>query len=83
MAITLTTWYVKGLRSPTKRTKIVSHLKKLKTDIALLQETHMGEQDFHRMRKGWVGEVLGSPGKEKSRSDISEKKHTLYKRYKK
>lgn len=40
--------------------KILRHLKRLKTDIALLQETHLSTPDFHRMKKLWVGTVLGS-----------------------
>lgn len=39
---------------------ILGHLK-LRTDIALLQETHLPEIDFHRMNKQWVGEVVGLP----------------------
>lgn len=51
MALTITSWNVKGLGSPIKRTKILGHLKKLKTNIALLQETHMSAQDYFRLRK--------------------------------
>lgn len=40
--------------------KILRHLKRLKTDIALLQETHLLTPDFHRMKKMWVGsDALG------------------------
>lgn len=56
----VTSWIVKGLRSPFKRLKILHHLKRLKTDIALLQETRLTPPDFHCMRKLWVGNVLGS-----------------------
>lgn len=31
------------------------------TDIALLQETHLLETDFHRLKKWWVRRVEGSP----------------------
>lgn len=41
--------------------KILRHLKRHKVDIALLQETHLQVEDYHRMRKLWVGEVVGSP----------------------
>ena len=40
--------------------KILRHLKRLKADIALLQETHLSASDFPRMKKLWVGTVLGS-----------------------
>lgn len=48
-------WNVKGLRSPQKRMKVLRHLRKLKTDVAMLQETHLHSQDFFRMRKLWMG----------------------------
>lgn len=53
-------WNIKGLRSPTKRMKILRHLKRLKADVALLQETHLEGKDFFRMQKLWVGKVVGS-----------------------
>lgn len=62
MQITITSWNVKGLRSPNKRSKILRHLKKLDTDVALLQETHLAEKDLNRLKKTWVGEVIGSTG---------------------
>lgn len=36
-------------------------LKRLKTVIELLQETRLTASDFIRMRKLWVGQVIGSP----------------------
>lgn len=65
MALRITLWNVKGLRSLTKKTKVLRHLKKLHTDIALLQETPLGTQDYFRLKKFWVGEVVGSPAKDK------------------
>lgn len=59
--INIISWNVKGLRSPNKRMKILRHLKRHKVNIALLQETHLQVEDYHRMRKLWVGEVVGSP----------------------
>lgn len=41
--------------------QILRHLKKLRPDIAMLQETHLGEGDLSRMKKLWVGTVYGSP----------------------
>lgn len=40
---------------------VLRHLKHLKTIVAFLQETHLTEADFTRMRKLWVGQVFGSP----------------------
>lgn len=39
---------------------ILRHLKRLKADVALLQETHLDEKDFFRLRFSWVGKVFGS-----------------------
>lgn len=57
----IVSWNVKGLRSLNKRKKILCHLKRMRADVALLQETHLAEQDFQCLKKLWVGEVLGSP----------------------
>lgn len=56
----IVSWNVKGLWSPNKRMAILRYLKRLKTDIALLQETHLPSADFWRMRKLWVGQTHGS-----------------------
>lgn len=53
-------WNVKGLHSLHKRMAILHHLKRLKADVALLQESHLTEADFPRMCKLWVGQVYGS-----------------------
>lgn len=54
-------WNVKGLRSPCKRMAILRHLKRLRTDVALLQETHLSADDLTSLCKLWVGTVYGSP----------------------
>lgn len=56
----ITSLNMKGIRSPIKRLKILHHLNRLKTDIALLQETHLKTPDFVRMKKLWMGTALGS-----------------------
>lgn len=61
MQLHILTWNVQGLRSPQKRSKILRHLHTLKVDIAFLQETHLPEKDFFRLKKLWVGEEVGSP----------------------
>lgn len=48
------TWNVQGLRYPQKRMKVLLHLKRLGGDVALLQEAHLKNEDFHRMRRLWV-----------------------------
>lgn len=57
--------------SPNKRMRIFRHLKTLKTDVALLQETHLKKEDYFRLKKLWVGEVYGSPAKGRNRGVIT------------
>lgn len=66
----MTTWNVQGLKSPQKRSKILRHLKWLKTNVALLQESHLTECDFHGLRKRWVGEIAKSVAKGKKGGTI-------------
>lgn len=39
---------------------ILQYPKRLKADIALLQETHLAAEDFNHTRKLWVGQVFSS-----------------------
>lgn len=39
---------------------VLRHLRNLKVDIAMLQETHLSEADLKRLKKMWVGEVRGA-----------------------
>ena len=66
-SIRLTSWNVRGLGGPIKRTKVLSHLKSVKTDIAFLQETHLRLCDHTRLRKPWVGQVFHSNFNSRSR----------------
>lgn len=59
----IVTWNVKGLRSAGKRYMVLRYLKRLGADVALLQETHLEEKDFSRLRFSWVGGVYSSPSK--------------------
>lgn len=54
-------WNIKGLHSPNKRMMVLRHLKRLRADVALLQETHLEEKDFPRLQRLWVGKIYGSP----------------------
>ncbi len=48
-ALTFSSWNVKGLNHPVKRSKVLSHLKSMNTDIIFLQETHF-KNDSHSKR---------------------------------
>lgn len=66
-AVRFTSWNVKGLRGPVKRAKIFAHLKKLKTEIAFLQETHLITADHIKLKKTWVGQIHHSHFNTKAR----------------
>ncbi len=59
-AVRFVSWNVRGLNGPVKRTRIFTHIKRLKTEIAFLQETHLRIEDHNRLRKTWVGQVYHS-----------------------
>ncbi len=66
-AVCFTSWNVKGMRGPVKRAKIFAHLKKLKTEIAFLQETHLVTADHMKLKKPWVGQLYHSQFNTKAR----------------
>lgn len=76
----LVSWNVRGLNGPVKRTRIFTHIKKLKTEIAFLQETHLRIGDHNRLRKAWVGQVYHSSFNHRARGAaiIIHKKSTIY-----
>lgn len=59
-SIRFTSWNVRGLGGPVRRTHVLSNLKNMKTDIAFLQETHLRVSDHFRLRRPWVGQVFHS-----------------------
>ncbi len=65
--IRFTSWNVKGLNGPIKRSKIFSHLKRLKSDIIFLQETNLLNSDHLRLQKLWVGHIYHSKCNAKAR----------------
>lgn len=51
---------VKGFNNAVKRQKILTFLKKEKTQIALLSETHLNDLEHLKLRRSWVGQVFYS-----------------------
>lgn len=51
---------VNGLNGPVKRKRVLTHLKKLRIDIAFIQETHLTAQEHKKLKRDWVGHVLSS-----------------------
>lgn len=60
-------WNVKGLNSPVKRGRVLSHLKHFNAEIAFLQETHLITKDNHRLKASWVGQCYHSNFSNKAR----------------
>lgn len=59
-AVKFVSFNVNGLNGPVKRKRVLTHLKKLKIDIAFLQETHLTAQEHNKLRRDWVGHVVSS-----------------------
>ena len=62
MTLRIVSWNVKGLGSPIKRQRVLSHLAKLKTQNALLQETHLIDLEVEKVTRNWVGSAFSSQG---------------------
>uniref|UniRef100_A0A3Q3W9E8 Endonuclease/exonuclease/phosphatase domain-containing protein n=1 Tax=Mola mola TaxID=94237 RepID=A0A3Q3W9E8_MOLML len=60
-------WNIKGLGSPVKRSRVFAHLKRLKSDLVFLQETHIRNKDQVRLKCPWVAEVFHSNFNSKAR----------------
>lgn len=41
LSLRFLSWNVKGMNSPMERSRVFSHLKQLRVDVAFLQETHL------------------------------------------
>uniref|UniRef100_A0A803JMS9 exodeoxyribonuclease III n=1 Tax=Xenopus tropicalis TaxID=8364 RepID=A0A803JMS9_XENTR len=54
----LVSWNVRGMNDKVKRAIILDHLKKLKADIMLLQETHLVGQRVRSLNRSWLGPVF-------------------------
>ena len=51
-------WNVRGLNSPIKRSKVLSHLKRLIADVVFSQEMHLRDKDQVRLKSPWVSDVF-------------------------
>lgn len=54
----LVSYNVHGLNHPIKRRKVLSQLKNLKCSNALLQETHLVEDEYKKLKREWVNQVF-------------------------
>lgn len=58
---------VNGLNGPIKRIRVLTYLKKVKTDMAFIQETHLTMQEHKKLRREWIGQVFSSSFNSKAR----------------
>lgn len=63
----LCTWNIKGVHNPVKRRKILTFLKRDNIDIALLQETHLNDQEHLKLQRGGFVQVFFSSFTSRSR----------------
>ena len=50
----------KGLNHVIKQKKILTQLKEMDCDIALLQETHLSDKEHKKLKQEWVGQTFFS-----------------------
>lgn len=58
--LTLASWNVRGLNNPIKRGKAFAHLKSPSTDTIFLQETHLKNDSYSRLRCRLIGNIYHS-----------------------
>lgn len=58
--VNILSFNVNGIVNPQKRSKILSKLKKEKVHVALLQETHLSDQEHKKLRRGFYKYVYAS-----------------------
>lgn len=60
-------WNISGCNHVIKRKKILIYLKQNKSDIAMLQETHLSAEESEILKWGWIGQVYSSTFNTRSR----------------
>lgn len=56
--LNIITYNVKGLNHVIKRKKILTQLKQMGCDIALLQETRLSDVEHKKLKREWVGQTF-------------------------
>lgn len=53
-------WNINGMHNPVKRKQILTYLKRNKTDVCFLQETHLNNKEHEKLGKIWGGQFFFS-----------------------
>ena len=65
--VTFFSWNVGGINGLGKRSRVFSHVEKLKGDVIFLQETHLLKADQLRLSRPWFGQMFHSKFEIKTR----------------
>lgn len=65
--LTFLTWNIRGVGSQAKRVRVLNHLVNLKADICLLQETHLSDSDYTRIKSTQFSHLYSSHYNSKQR----------------
>lgn len=68
--VKLISFNVNGLNGPVKRIRVYDYLKKLKTEIAFIQESHLTKAEYQKLKREWVGQVYASSFNSKARGAV-------------
>lgn len=60
-------WNISGCNHVIKRKKILTYLKQNKSDLAMLQETHLSAEESEKFKRGWIDQVYSSTFNTRSR----------------
>lgn len=68
--VKFTSFNVNGLNGPVKRKRVLDYLKKLKTEIVFIQESHLTKTEHQKLKREWVGQVYASSFNSKARGAV-------------
>lgn len=66
-SIQFTSWNIKGINHPIKRSRVFTHLKSLRSDIIFLQETHLHTSEHLKLSINWIGQIFSFTSEHRSR----------------